>query len=208
MAKRKEIGEIEAGIPFNTNILRIALNIQEEKIAEVLAAFYWIAIDEDMIVRAIKTRQFAFLKAVFAFNQNYQFIGELEESSDDDDSHAPSQECPAEMRKNVENYRTFTYDWLIKKIMEYCEEETPQRIKQVANWRLRSTENFLQSMLTNRQDIIAAQYGQYYKDNAKEPDLLRFALENSNEQFLKHGLRQEVLNCGQIQDKENVELIM
>jgi hypothetical protein len=62
------VGEIEAGIPFNTNILRIALNIQEEKIAEMLAAFYYIAIDEDMIVRAIKTRQFAFLKAVFAFN--------------------------------------------------------------------------------------------------------------------------------------------
>lgn len=62
------MGEIEAGIPFNTNILRIALNIQEEKIAEMLAAFYYIAIDEDMIVRAIKTRQFAFLKAVFAFN--------------------------------------------------------------------------------------------------------------------------------------------
>ena len=87
----------------------------------MLAAFYYIAIDEDMIVRAIKTRQFAFLKAIFAFNQNYQFIGELEESSDE--SHASSQECPGD-KNNSENYRTFTYNWLIKKIMEYCEDET------------------------------------------------------------------------------------
>ena len=88
----------------------------------MLAAFYYIAIDEDMIVRAIKTRQFAFLKAIFAFNQNYQFIGELEESSDND-SHDSSQECTAD-KNNSENYRTFTYNWLIKKIMEYCEDET------------------------------------------------------------------------------------
>jgi hypothetical protein len=47
--------ETEVGKPFNTNILRIALNMKEEKIAAVLVAFFQIVIREEMITRAIKT---------------------------------------------------------------------------------------------------------------------------------------------------------
>lgn len=45
-----------AGIPFNTNILRIALNKEEEKIASTIIAFYNVIIDEAMVIRAIKTK--------------------------------------------------------------------------------------------------------------------------------------------------------
>ena len=31
---------VEVGVPFNTNVLRIALNIKEEKLAAILAAYY------------------------------------------------------------------------------------------------------------------------------------------------------------------------
>lgn len=40
---------------FNTNVMRIALNMQEEKIACLIAAHYSVKIDEEMILRAVKT---------------------------------------------------------------------------------------------------------------------------------------------------------
>ena len=58
----KEIRELlrrkgcEVGVPFNTNILRIALNEMEEKIAMVIVSFYQVEMDKQMITRAIKTR--------------------------------------------------------------------------------------------------------------------------------------------------------
>jgi hypothetical protein len=43
------------GMPFCTNVLRIALNAREEQIASTLIANYKIALDEKMIIRALKT---------------------------------------------------------------------------------------------------------------------------------------------------------
>jgi hypothetical protein len=46
-------------------------------------------------------------------------------------------------------------------------------------------------MLINRQDVIAAQFGESYKKNA-DTELLKFALKNANEQFLKYAFRQSI----------------
>jgi hypothetical protein len=46
---------------FNTNVMRIALNMQEEKIASIIIAYYTVRIDEDMVIRAIRTGQLDFL---------------------------------------------------------------------------------------------------------------------------------------------------
>ena len=72
-------------MPFNTNILRIALNVGEERIAEMLVYKYNIAIDEKMLIRSIKTRQMNFLYSVWAYNKNYEYIAEDDEDEDDDD---------------------------------------------------------------------------------------------------------------------------
>ena len=42
-----------AGIPFNTNVLRICLNDKEQMVAQVIIYKYEVAIDTDMIIRAI-----------------------------------------------------------------------------------------------------------------------------------------------------------
>jgi hypothetical protein len=49
--------QTKVGMPFLTNVLRVALNMKEEMIACVLVFHYSrsLAIDEKMIVRAIKT---------------------------------------------------------------------------------------------------------------------------------------------------------
>lgn len=59
------------GMAFNTNVLRIALNFDEEKIASVLVADFKVQMEEEMILRAIKTKQMYFIYCVFAFNKNY-----------------------------------------------------------------------------------------------------------------------------------------
>lgn len=46
----------EAGQTFNTNIMRIALNMQEEKIASIILALYDSKIDDEMVLRAVKTQ--------------------------------------------------------------------------------------------------------------------------------------------------------
>ena len=51
----------EAGMTFNTNIMRIALNLQEEKIASIIVAFYNSKVDDEMVLRAVKTQQISFL---------------------------------------------------------------------------------------------------------------------------------------------------
>jgi hypothetical protein len=41
--------------------MRIALNMQEEKVASLIAAYYFVKIDEEMILRAVKTAQIDYL---------------------------------------------------------------------------------------------------------------------------------------------------
>jgi hypothetical protein len=45
----------EAGQTFNTNIMRIALNNQEEKIASIIVGLYNSKVDDEMVLKAIKT---------------------------------------------------------------------------------------------------------------------------------------------------------
>ena len=64
----------KVGSPFCTNVLRIALNFKEMSIASILVYKYEVALDEKMLVRAIKTNQMQFLYCVWAFNKNYERI--------------------------------------------------------------------------------------------------------------------------------------
>lgn len=73
---------------------------------------------------------------------------------------------------------------MIDRILVNCDEAANQKVKEVARWKLKSTENFLESLLKNRQDVIAAEFGAFYFQNATQ-DLLKFAINNHNEQFLK-----------------------
>ena len=58
----KEKLKSNRGQTFNTNVIRIALNMEEEKIASLIIAYYTVKIDEEMIIRAIKTSQLNFLQ--------------------------------------------------------------------------------------------------------------------------------------------------
>ena len=54
-----------------TNILKIALQKEEEKLACIITAYYEIALEEEMIVRAITNSNYQWLLFVWAFDKNY-----------------------------------------------------------------------------------------------------------------------------------------
>ena len=58
--------ETKIGIPFNTNVLRVALNMKEESCANVLIEYYKVQCDEPMVLRAIKTVQMNFLSYMYS----------------------------------------------------------------------------------------------------------------------------------------------
>ena len=63
------------GAPFVTNVLRVALNYREERLAGLIVAEYpSVLMDEKMIIRGIRTNQLYFLYCVWAYNKNYQRI--------------------------------------------------------------------------------------------------------------------------------------
>lgn len=72
----------------------------------------------------------------------------------------------------------FTYNFLIEKIVDYSnsKEIIYRRVEEVANWQLVTRgENFILSMLINRQDQIAANVAEFYLDNIDD-GLLKFAI--------------------------------
>jgi hypothetical protein len=49
----------------------------------------------------------------------------------------------------------FTLDYIIKKLIDYGEEQAEARVRQVAQWKLKTTENVLRSLLKNGIDKVA-----------------------------------------------------
>jgi hypothetical protein len=132
-----------------------------------------------MIIRAIKINAMSFLYCVWAFNKNYCRI-KSKLSTIDSDSE-----------RNPDKYQTYTFNYLIKTVLEHCPDDHAPRIRAICDWRLKSSENFLMAMLMNRQDVIACEYANYYLRDAKKK-LFRFALRNQNEIFLKYALNNSI----------------
>ena len=119
--------------PFVTNVLRVALNFQEEKIAARIVADYKPKLDERMVDRAIKTNQLYFLYSIYAFNKNYEclvdYTGEENESSETEDEDDTTKGMPDEdeptiaeleaiKRRRSVKYKTYTFEWLIERVIE------------------------------------------------------------------------------------------
>ena len=54
-----------------TNVLKIALQKDEEKLACIIIAYYEVALEQDMIIRALTNENFEWLFFTWAFDKNY-----------------------------------------------------------------------------------------------------------------------------------------
>lgn len=142
-----------------------------------------------MLIRAIKINAMDFLYCVWAFNKNFErrtkAINSLSQDSHDEDETQPDY---------VGKYKTYTFDYLIKMVLEYCLDDYVPRIRAICDWRLKSSENFLLAMLINRQDVIACDFANYFLRDTKV-ELFQFALRNQNEIFLKFALNEALFGA-------------
>lgn len=72
----------------------------------------------------------------------------------------------------------------MKKVIDFCPFKSEDMIRDMASWKLISTENVMRSMLNNSCDIVANEYALTYIKNCDD-DLLIFAIDNQNELFIK-----------------------
>ena len=85
---------------------------------------------------------------MFAYNKNYQ------------DMQPPSEDLAISARKDAENissqrFKVFTMNYLIRQTLDFGEDEGESRVRRIANWKLKTTENVLRSLLLHHMDKIA-----------------------------------------------------
>lgn len=112
-----------------------------------------------------------------------------------------------EQNEQRTRYKVFTFDYLIKHLLDYGEEQGEARVRQMAFWRLRTTENLLKSLLKHHMDVVANEVAIFYIDDAGE-DLLLFALRNFNEIFLKYALRTSIIGSNLMVRPEVIDPIL
>jgi hypothetical protein len=49
----------------------------------------------------------------------------------------------------------FTFDFVFRKFIDFGEDQAVSRIRAMANWKLKTTENMLRSLLKNGMDSVA-----------------------------------------------------
>lgn len=54
-----------------TNVLKISLQKDEEKLACVITAYYEVALEEELIIRALTSENYEWLFFLWAFDKNY-----------------------------------------------------------------------------------------------------------------------------------------
>ena len=175
----------KVGSPFATNVLRIALNFKEITIASMLVSKYDIQLDKQMLIRAIKSNQMQFIYCVYAFNKNYERITDNEDGQISDDSAYESSDDEngdPKPLKNTDKYYTYTFDVLFKLILQHCPDSYLPKIRNIAGFNILTSENFLMSLLINRQDVIAAdkRFIKHYGHDLTA-ELMVFAIRNQNE---------------------------
>ena len=109
--------DCDIGKPFNTNILKIALNSRETLIAAIIAHKYKCVVYQDMIIKAIKSDQFPFIFQVYQMNINYEMIED--ESSESESESCSDTEGNISRRESINGnhetkYNCFTYNFLLR----------------------------------------------------------------------------------------------
>ena len=105
-----------------------------------------------MIIRAVKTLQYEYLEAVYAFNKNYEVISQAKR---DKLFSLPRADNKSELDNELRN-KVFTFDYLFKLIIEIWGKKANGFIEIVASWALDTTEPFIKSLLINRLDTVAS----------------------------------------------------
>jgi hypothetical protein len=81
---------------------------------------------------------------VFAYNKNYQ-----------EGAKGGNYDKVSDINSEIDKVKVFTLDFVIKKLIDYGEDQAESRVRQVAHWKIKTTENVLRSLLKNGMDRVA-----------------------------------------------------
>eukprot|EP00347_Sterkiella_histriomuscorum_P019687 403340671 len=146
-----------------TNILKIVLGKQEQKLAQIIIAYYKTSVTKDILLSAIDTNQYDFLYYMFGFGKNFIY--------------------KEHKRMTVQ----LTFIKFFKYIRRYKTEfdDFKETIKEVCEWKVQNTgDNFLKALLTYDLDDLAITYMGSFGNNLNE-HLLIYCLDQQNQKFIK-----------------------
>lgn len=141
-----------------TNVLKISLQGGEERISCIITAYYEVALEEEMIVRALANQNYHWLMFVWAFDKNY--VGPRNR----DDSHF------------------INFEELFGLIKEHHLESEPtalKKIKVALDWKIISRDNVLIALLSHHLDEMAITYMGYYS-HLLDKDLFIYCIKHGN----------------------------
>jgi hypothetical protein len=61
----------------------------------------------------------------------------------------------SDLNSEQDKVKVFTLDFVIKKLIDYGEDQAEQRVRQLSQWKIKTTENLLKSLLKNGMDRVA-----------------------------------------------------
>ena len=85
---------------------------------------------------------------MFAYNKNYAEIIPGEENTSPEKDDFGISEIPSK-------YKVFTMEYIIKQTLDFGEDEGESRVRRIAHWKLKTTENVLKSLLMHHMDKVA-----------------------------------------------------
>lgn len=149
-----------------TNVLKIALQKEEEKLSCIIIAYYEVTIEQEMIIKALSMDNYLMLQYLWAFDKNY--IGQ----------------------RQREDAIKITFDSLFELINKQHIESSfiaEKYIKAIIDWKIISSDNILIALLAHHQDDLAIQYMGFYS-HFLDKDLFIFAMMHGNNVFLQNAL--------------------
>lgn len=132
----------------------------------VMTAYYEVALQEEMIIRAITCENYEWLFYTWAFDKNY--IGQ----------------------RDSKDAIFITFEQLfdlVKKNYEHDKEKTSQKVMEILEWKIISTDNILKALLIHHFDSIAIDYMGYY-NHLLDKELFIHCMTHGNNRFLQRAL--------------------
>ena len=149
-----------------SDILKVTMILDEEKLGCFIIAYYDTNINYNIILEAVHDNYYDLLHYIWAFGKN------LYDSTD---------------KTSVFISYNVLLD-IIHIINEKDQEQEKEWIERVVNWLVVTDDNILISLLSHEYDDLALQYIGYYIDDINV-DLLLYWLKFGNEKFLKGALK-------------------
>lgn len=188
---------------FNTNILKIWLNRNEEHLASIIVSHYQIKMDDNIINRAIDTNMLTLLKTIFTYSKNLQMS-----NINNPKSYDIIKKKLRNFDSNIERQspKIYTINYVINRIYEN-NIDVISRVETVLKWGIRTTENVLLSILEKSWDKLAIKYSEFYIKDA-DSKLLKFWLYNENEEFLKHSFNNYLFLDNVLNSEETISILL